>query len=184
MEFKATKKQLFGTTAGLMLLVLGVMLLVPSVSAVDFSVITAAKGIAPTFSMTMDPGAVNLGLMAVGMNDKDGNIVAITSNTPFQVKAKDRMIASKIPAHAGKMAAFWDPNYAANLDEGLTNPLLLKLNGGSYTGFTATDTVIYAGVAGAFSEPLKIRQEVLVTDKILPDPIPYKIDIMITGAPV
>ena len=159
-------------------LCIAALLCMVPVSAFNQQVVVKSD-ISPSFSMSIAAGDVIFPLI-VGTNEKlDGPSVTVTSNTPYTIVAKDQMINSKPAGTGGKMA---DINTGTGeWGAALTNALEMKVNGGSYATLSASDVTIRTGGAEAFTGPLGFRQQVAITDAVLPVNHKYQVELMVTG---
>lgn len=162
------KKTLIALAA---LLTIGLVCIVP----VSAEQVVVNANIAPSFSMSMNTDTVTFPLSIVGTNDlTTSNVVAANSNVPFTIKAKD---------------GFGDGRFKGLLTPGdipdgksIAAPLQVALNGGSYVSLSGADQNILSSPAGAFSQPLKLRQVTTYADEVLPAGHVYRVAVIVTGA--
>ena len=144
----------------------------------DVMIKSTDGGVSPTFSMTIASGDVTFPL-SVGTNEKtDGPLVDVSSNTAYTISALSSIYGQPAPT-LNHMAAYNGATYTGGY---LADAFQVGVNGDPYKTIAATTQVIRSGSAEVFSQPLKFKNEVSVTDAVLPAGSTYRIGITVSGA--
>jgi len=177
------EESIFNTNNGIrfmlvgMFLILSVAFLTMPVSA-ETDVMLQAQ-LEPTFSITVEPSYVDFGTMHIGENEVASTWVNSTGNCPFSVKIRD---TGAIGGFSGAGFKFLDgtgtPQYQ------MQNPLYAKLGAHVYVPIATTDTEIYSGTAGSFTDRISYKQTVTINDRPATAPAKYWTKVTISGAAI
>jgi hypothetical protein len=144
----------------------------------DILIKSTDGGVSPTFSMSIAPGDVTMPLSVGTVEKTDGPLVDVSSNTAYTISALSSIYGQPAPS-LNHMAAFDGSTFTGGY---LAAAFQVGVNGDAYKTITETPQIIRSGSAEVFSQPMKFKQVVSVTDAVLPAGSTYRIGITVSGA--